>query len=159
MSSATVTTTSAAAKDADASSSKKQAPQGPLDYVLMALPAKNPEELENVWSKHVDIVQKEKIGLCAHFDIPDLPVGTFDTLMTLSDELGRVDTFAEGLCRKIVTTLTELYSASSCLFSVHFTYVYVLFITILLACSSSPLFLCLLEQLQVLLQRAFPLGM
>ena len=77
-------------------------PPGPLDYVLMAIPAKSPEELDNVWRQHFDVVSREKIGISARLEIPDLPVGTFDSLMTLSDELGRVDTFAENLCRKII---------------------------------------------------------
>ena len=108
----TTTTTTSAAKDTD-SATKKGQPQGPLDYILMAIPAKNPEDLANVWSHHVSTVMKEKIGISARFEIPDLPVGTFDTLMTLSDELGRVDTFAESLCRKIISTLCELYAASN----------------------------------------------
>ena len=70
-------------------------------------------EKPTVWNQHVDFVTKEKIGRSAQFEIPDLPVGTFDTLMSLSDELGRVDTFAESLCRKVITTLTELYNSPS----------------------------------------------
>jgi len=90
---------------------KKGQPQGPLDYVIMSVPAKSAEELNIVWQQHVDIVTREKIGRSAKLEIPDLPVGTFDILMTLSDELGRIDTFAESLCHKIITTLTDLHHA------------------------------------------------
>lgn len=83
----------------------------PLDYVIMSLPVRAEGEKPTVWNQHVDFVTKEKVGRSAQFEIPDLPVGTFDTLMSLSDELGRVDTFAESLCRKIITTLTELYNS------------------------------------------------
>lgn len=112
-SAATTTTTTT---EEDSGSTKKGQPQGPLDYVLMSVPAKSPEELNAVWNQHVELVTREKIGRSAKFEIPDLPVGTFDSLMTISDELGRIDQFAENLCRKIISTLTELYSASSCLF-------------------------------------------
>jgi len=108
----TTTTTTTTAED-DSGSGKKGVPQGPLDYVLMSVPAKNADDLNVVWNQHVEIVTREKIGRSAKFEIPDLPVGTFDTLMTLSDELGRIDIFAENLCRKIISTLNELYSASS----------------------------------------------
>jgi len=115
---ATTTTTAAAAADADGkddavgSKKEKGQPQGPLDYVLMSVPAKSPEDLNHVWNQHVDIVTREKIGRSAKLEIPDLPVGTFDILMTLSDELGRIDTFAENLCHKIIVTLSELYAAT-----------------------------------------------
>ena len=103
----------AAAAEEPAGSRKKEKAQAPLDYVIMSLPVRAEGEKPTVWTQHVDFVTKEKIGRSAQFEIPDLPVGTFDTLMSLSDELGRVDTFAESLCRKVITTLTELYNSPS----------------------------------------------
>jgi len=111
----TTTTAAAASADMDDDSSmptkgSKAQPQAPLDYVLMSIPAKSAEELDEVWNQHVDIITKEKIGRSARLEIPDFPVGTFDSLMTLSDDLGRIDTIAESLCHKIITTLTDLYA-------------------------------------------------
>lgn len=103
----------AAGAEEPAASRKKEKAQMPLDYVIMSLPVRAEGEKPTVWNQHVDFVTKEKVGRSAQFEIPDLPVGTFDTLMSLSDELGRVDTFAESLCRKIITTLTELYNSPS----------------------------------------------
>jgi len=108
-----VTTPLLKEEEGTAGKKEKNTVQGPLDYVLMSVPAKDPAELARVWNQHVDLTTKEKIGVSAKLDIPDLPVGTFDTLMTLSDELGRIDTFAESLCHKIITTLTELYRAKN----------------------------------------------
>jgi len=108
-----VSSTDAAAKDGDNGSKKEKIlPQPSLDYVLMSLPVKNPETLYSVWNQHVELVTREKIGRSARFEIPDLPVGTFDTLLSLSDELGRVDTTAESLCHKIISTRLELANAS-----------------------------------------------
>lgn len=42
------------------------------------------------------------------FRIPELRVGTLDMLMTLSDDLARIDTFIEGTCRKITSKLLEI---------------------------------------------------
>lgn len=108
-----VPSAAATAAEEPAGSRKKEKAQAPLDYVIMSLPVRAEGEKPTVWNQHVDFVTKEKIGRSAQFEIPDLPVGTFDTLMSLSDELGRVDTFAESLCRKVITTLTELYNSPS----------------------------------------------
>ena len=95
---------------------KKEKVQAPLDYVIMSIPVREHEEKNGVWEQHVSLITKEKVGRSAQFEIPSLHVGTFDTLMALSDELGRIDTFAEGVCRKIINTLAEvLANASACL--------------------------------------------
>jgi len=45
------------------------------------------------------------------FPIPDLKVGTLDTLMTLSDDLHKVDTMVENATRKIAYQLYDLVDA------------------------------------------------
>lgn len=42
------------------------------------------------------------------FEVPSLTVGTLDTLMNLSDELGKTDALVEGIVRKIEKTAAEL---------------------------------------------------
>ena len=42
------------------------------------------------------------------FEVPSLTVGTLDTLMTLSDELGKTDQIIESIVRKIEKTAMEL---------------------------------------------------
>lgn len=45
------------------------------------------------------------------FGVPDLKVGTLDTLMNLSDELQKVDMFVEGVTKKIANQLSEVLDA------------------------------------------------
>ncbi|CAG9792556.1 unnamed protein product [Diatraea saccharalis] len=49
-------------------------------------------------------------NLCANykFPIPDLKVGTLDQLVGLSDDLGKLDTFVEGVTRKVAQYLGEV---------------------------------------------------
>ncbi|XP_026315908.1 V-type proton ATPase subunit C isoform X1 [Hyposmocoma kahamanoa] len=51
-----------------------------------------------------------KNGLSANykFPIPDLKVGTLDQLVGLSDDLGKLDTFVEGVTRKVAQYLGEV---------------------------------------------------
>jgi V-type H+-transporting ATPase subunit C len=42
------------------------------------------------------------------FEVPSLTVGTLDTLMTLSDDLGKTDSIVEGIVRKIEKTAMDL---------------------------------------------------
>jgi len=46
------------------------------------------------------------------FEVPSLTVGTLDTLMTLSDELGKTDQIIESIVRKIEKTAVELSERS-----------------------------------------------
>lgn len=43
------------------------------------------------------------------FEVPSLTVGTLDTLMTLSDDLGKTDAVVESIVRKIERTSAELF--------------------------------------------------
>ncbi|WAR01761.1 VATC-like protein [Mya arenaria] len=42
------------------------------------------------------------------FNLPDLKVGTLDTLVGLSDDLGKLDTYCEGISKKVATYLGEV---------------------------------------------------
>lgn len=43
----------------------------------------------------------DKLAVVQQFPIPSLRVGTYDTLMTLSDQLNKIDTMVENVARKI----------------------------------------------------------
>jgi V-type H+-transporting ATPase subunit C len=47
------------------------------------------------------------------FEVPSLTVGTLDTLMTLSDEMGKTDQIVESIVRKIEKTAHELSDRSN----------------------------------------------
>lgn len=63
-------------------------------------------DLELNWSStashHVDPLEMFK------FEVPSLTVGTLDTLMNLSDDLGKTDSLVEGIVRKIEKTAADL---------------------------------------------------
>jgi V-type H+-transporting ATPase subunit C len=42
------------------------------------------------------------------FEVPDLKVGTLDSLMMLSDDLAKIDAFVENTTKKIVRQLTDI---------------------------------------------------
>lgn len=42
------------------------------------------------------------------FDIPDLRVGTLDSLMTLSDDLAKIDVFVDSVVKKIGRQILDL---------------------------------------------------
>jgi len=46
-------------------------------------------------------MQKQSLGLCFKFHIPDLKVGTLDVLVGLSDELAKLDVYVESVVKKI----------------------------------------------------------
>lgn len=59
------------------------------------------ETLNNVTCKQNDLCKNFK------FHIPDLKVGTLDTLVGLSDDLAKLDTYAESVCRKLGTAIAD----------------------------------------------------
>ena len=66
------------------------------------------EEEQKKLTRRALLMKTER--LCDQYElkIPKLKVGTLDSLMSLSDELGKIDTAAEALVRKIKRTYTEL---------------------------------------------------
>lgn len=45
---------------------------------------------------------------CYKFEVPELKVGTLDSLMMLSDDLARIDLFVENTTKKIVRQLGDI---------------------------------------------------
>lgn len=75
-------------------------------YWLIAVP--DTKAKDAVWHNHNNKTEKE--GLCRNFrfEVPDFRVGTYDTLMSLSDDLAKVDMFVEGVTRKIARQVFEV---------------------------------------------------
>ncbi|CAF0737739.1 unnamed protein product [Didymodactylos carnosus] len=51
---------------------------------------------------------KDQLSTNFIFNIPDLKVGTLDSLVSLSDDLGRLDTYIEGVTRKLAQYFGEV---------------------------------------------------
>ncbi|CAG7677355.1 unnamed protein product [Allacma fusca] len=77
------------------------------EYWLVSIPGdKTPaqafEALNNATNKQNNLSSNFK------FNIPDLKVGTLDQLVGLSDDLGKLDQYVEGVTRKIASYLKEV---------------------------------------------------
>ncbi|XP_075057537.1 V-type proton ATPase subunit C 2 [Mixophyes fleayi] len=59
------------------------------------------------------VTSKANLSSNAKFVIPDLKVGTLDSLVGLSDDLGKVDVFAEGVIKKIAQYIGEVMNDSA----------------------------------------------
>lgn len=83
----------------------------PKNYWLISAPKTREDTFNTINNKtssdDVQLSQNWK------FPIPDLKVGTLDTLMALSDELHKVDTMVENSTRKIATQLQDLFVTDS----------------------------------------------
>ncbi|XP_007456981.1 PREDICTED: V-type proton ATPase subunit C 2 isoform X2 [Lipotes vexillifer] len=54
------------------------------------------------------VTSKSNLSYNTKFTIPDFKVGTLDSLVGLSDELGKVDTFAESLIKRMAQSVVEV---------------------------------------------------
>jgi len=74
-------------------------------YLLISAP-KTREDTYNTLTRK--ITDENDLATQFKFAVPDLKVGTLDSLMALSDDLGKVDVYVEGVCRKIAQQLFEV---------------------------------------------------
>lgn len=77
-----------------------------LFFIFLSIPLRGAETSPEVLRAHNQ--RTADLGTSTRLEVPDLVVGTLDSLMTISDELAKVDIFVEGVCKKVVQTLTEL---------------------------------------------------
>ncbi|XP_053489735.1 V-type proton ATPase subunit C 1-B [Ictalurus furcatus] len=56
---------------------------------------------------------KASLGSYFRFHIPELKVGTLDVLLSVSDDLSRLDSYTEGVMRKTIQCMAELMEQSS----------------------------------------------
>ncbi|XP_077344910.1 V-type proton ATPase subunit C 2 [Lithobates pipiens] len=59
------------------------------------------------------VTSKANLSSNSKFVIPDLKVGTLDALIGLSDDLGKLDVFAEGVIKKIAQYIGEVMNDSA----------------------------------------------
>ncbi|XP_045404997.1 V-type proton ATPase subunit C 2 isoform X2 [Eulemur rufifrons] len=58
------------------------------------------------------VTSKSNLSYNTKFAIPDFKVGTLDSLVGLSDELGKLDTFAESLIKRMAQSVAEVMEDS-----------------------------------------------
>ncbi|GFR05623.1 v-type proton ATPase subunit C [Trichonephila clavata] len=66
--------------------------------------APGPQALEKLNA----VTKPNNLSVNYKFHIPDLKVGTLDTLVGLTDDLAKLDTYVEGIIRKIVSYMEEV---------------------------------------------------
>ncbi|XP_050609893.1 V-type proton ATPase subunit C 2 isoform X2 [Macaca thibetana thibetana] len=73
-----------------------------------------PGDKENVQAleRMNTVTSKSNLSYNTKFTIPDFKVGTLDSLVGLSDELGKLDTFAESLIRRMAQSVVEVMEDS-----------------------------------------------
>uniref|UniRef100_A0A8C5TQK6 V-type proton ATPase subunit C n=1 Tax=Malurus cyaneus samueli TaxID=2593467 RepID=A0A8C5TQK6_9PASS len=64
------------------------------------------------WERMNTVTSKSNLSSNSKFHIPDLKVGTLDALVGLSDELGKLDSFAESVIKKIAQYIGEVMEDS-----------------------------------------------
>jgi len=77
------------------------------EYWLISAPGD--KTMQQTWETMNNVTSKQN-NLCVNykFHIPDLKVGTLDQLVGLSDDLGKLDGYVEGITRKVATYLGEV---------------------------------------------------
>nr|XP_004665751.1 V-type proton ATPase subunit C 2 isoform X2 [Jaculus jaculus] len=73
-----------------------------------------PGDKENLQAleKMNTVTSKSNLSYNTKFAIPDFKVGTLDSLVGLSDELGKLDTFAESLIKRMAQSVVEVMEDS-----------------------------------------------
>eukprot|EP01117_Protostelium_nocturnum_P011929 TRINITY_DN4363_c0_g1_i1.p1 TRINITY_DN4363_c0_g1~~TRINITY_DN4363_c0_g1_i1.p1 ORF type:complete len:371 (-),score=77.73 TRINITY_DN4363_c0_g1_i1:154-1266(-) len=78
-------------------------------YILISAP-KTREDTHLTLTRK--ITDEHDLATQHKFSVPDLKVGTLNSLMALSDDLGKIDTHAETVSRKIAQQLCDLNDSS-----------------------------------------------
>lgn len=76
---------------------------------LWLISAPGEKTCQQTWEVMNNVTAKQnQLSTNYKFHIPDLKVGTLDVLVGLSDELGKLDGFCEGVARKVAAYLGEV---------------------------------------------------
>jgi len=73
---------------------------------IISVPSNNSPQ--QAWEKLEGSTKRANLSENFKFNIPDLKVGTLDALIGLSDDLGKIDSFAEGVCHKLASYMGEV---------------------------------------------------
>ncbi|CAG0884823.1 unnamed protein product [Cyprideis torosa] len=77
------------------------------EYWMISAPGD--KTCQQTWETMNNLTSKQhNLSINYKFHIPDLKVGTLDQLVGLSDDLGKLDTFVEGITRKLAAYLGEV---------------------------------------------------
>ena len=76
------------------------------EYWLISAPGD--KTCQQTWEALNQATKANNLSLNYKFPIPDLKVGPLDQLVGLSDDLGKLDTFVEGVTRKVAQYLGEV---------------------------------------------------
>ncbi|XP_054557361.1 V-type proton ATPase subunit C 2 isoform X1 [Talpa occidentalis] len=76
------------------------------EFWLISVPG-DEENLQAI-ERMKTVTSKSNLSYNTEFSIPDFKVGTLNSLIRLSDELGKLDTFAESLIRKTAHSVVEV---------------------------------------------------
>lgn len=78
---------------------------------MVSLPAQS--SASALWSRLQELISKKAFDTPLYrFNTPDLRVGTLDSLLSLSDDLSKLNTFIEGVSHKIRRQIEDLERAS-----------------------------------------------
>ncbi|OQR67289.1 V-type proton ATPase subunit C 1-A-like [Tropilaelaps mercedesae] len=76
------------------------------EFWLISAPGE--QTCQETWEKLNEVTSREQLATNYKFNLPDLKVGTLDQLVSLSDELQRVDQFTEQVTRKLANYLADV---------------------------------------------------
>ncbi|UXI17191.1 hypothetical protein NH340_JMT03134 [Sarcoptes scabiei] len=79
-----------------------------MDYWLISAPGE--KTCQQTWDTLNETIGKYGADFCKtfRFHIPDLKVGTLDTLVGLSDDLSKLDTYVETVSRKLAQSIGDI---------------------------------------------------
>ncbi|MCD7460057.1 V-type proton ATPase subunit C [Datura stramonium] len=87
-------------------------------YWVVSLPVQQNSSTTSLWSRLQESISRHSFDTPLYrFNIPNLRVGTLDSLLALSDDLVKSNTFIEGVCSKTRRQIEELERISGVLSS------------------------------------------
>lgn len=79
-------------------------------YWLISAPKTNEDTFNTLNKKTTD---EQELSLNYKFQVPELKIGTLDSLLALSDDLVKMDNYVENIMRKIATQLFDVLDAKA----------------------------------------------
>ena len=76
------------------------------EYWLISAPGE--KTCQQTFDRLNEATNRQQLSSNWKFHIPDLKVGTLDQLVGLSDDLGKLDVYVEGITRKVANYLGEV---------------------------------------------------
>lgn len=77
------------------------------EFWLISAPGE--KTIHQTWESLNNVTSKQDLAKNYKFPIPDLKVGTLDTLVGLSDDLAKLDAYVESVSRKLATCIHDIF--------------------------------------------------